>query len=550
MNDQALGDIIQNDVSAELLCHFDALRETPTQHGGPKFLSCHIETVARNLLCGKYESPCHELAHLLAAILHAFPSSPANKRLLQFFWIDEVVTPERFRQAFAKSSHSQIRLTESFLELQLEGNPFKISPKRVGQLAAWMEFLVQVDPVAVLGQAEQTLDTLESASIKNYSNYLQKLLYDYLSKHTQPDQQREHFRELWRWLVQRKTRITAADLTDKIILDFWCDFITTIKPNEADEFNFRRFRSVVDRFLALRDTLLSGEVRRGIDSAGSIGFDAEGEEVSPNTLAGRLESISERTSDYTYLTQPPKFLMQTQLENLSTLVNFGDAAALWPLSTLRYDVFGDWQAQLIQAARNNSDPAGFLNNGPKINYDEHLRKLYKVGDVLNTAFASGLHILLSLKAPEGFGYLIDNMTTEDKKNLLRQLADNQHTADFEFEKIAEVLRDSPTIFNVMINDFYERLPALKLQIPALNKFLKSVEEKFRAVNRAGFKELPDKTRLDSYVAGVNGVLELRKLLETVRSVYSDCVESGQINFDSDLSIFTNMFEQIYGGGNE
>ena len=188
-------DLNHHGLSAELLGLLDALRETPGLNG-VKFRPSETEAVARHLLCRNYGFRCLELAHLLYAVARGCVDQPAAP-ILSFFWVDECVTPARFRAAFENTPEgSNIRLGKEFLTIDLGANVFHISPTRSGELAAWLELLVNIDPT-IIEHAETTLADGRSEAVAELANHLQALLYAYLSEHVQPAQQQRRFRVLW-----------------------------------------------------------------------------------------------------------------------------------------------------------------------------------------------------------------------------------------------------------------------------------------------------------------------------------------------------------------
>lgn len=559
MNTQAqgLGVITRYGVSSELLGHFDALRQTPAPTLGDryKFSNKVVDAVARDLLSRNYKTRCWELAHFLSAIVHGYQDD-TGAPLLCFFWVDEVVTPARFRQAFAGSNSSQVLLGEQFLTLTYEQKSFDISPSRADELAAWMELLVAIDP-EVLKRAEQALQALTEEAIRGFANALQSMLYAYLSNHMQPAQQEKRFAALWAWLTGEERAAKDMVLSDDLIVACWVDLARDdieLARHGKEALGFRRYRSVVDDMLALRKAFQMAEARRGIEASVSIGEGREEGEVSLDTLSEVWEAVEERDDNYSWLSETPKFLTGRTLETLGALLTFGPVAKEWPLTLQRYDVFGDWQAQLIQAVRNQADVDSALAAGPGVDYVEHIQSISDLDETLDTAFAAGLHILLALQTSEALEWVMEMLSPGDVQVLRAQLPFDE--AEFERVMDDDLLEEGEQqalIEAVQANcvaAFYDRLPQLRLQAPSLNQLVDGAKSAFKAVNRAGFKVLPDQSAVGEYVRGMVGVAEIQQRKRTVFATRAWDKSIAGENFFADVSIFSDVFRELHGGGSE
>ena len=145
-------------VSAELIAAFDGLRETPGI-SGPKYRQKDIDNLSQMILCRNYGKATLELSYLLQAILMCKRSGDSTARglgnsttqeiWLNFFWLEESITPKRFRAAFdviPEPVQAYLQLNEQGLTIRLPTCEFTLSPTRIATLASFLEFLVYVDP--------------------------------------------------------------------------------------------------------------------------------------------------------------------------------------------------------------------------------------------------------------------------------------------------------------------------------------------------------------------------------------------------------------------
>jgi hypothetical protein len=135
--------MIDYGVSASLQAEFEMLRETQSiglqedcaskQYNSIKKYSAKtIDKLAQYILCRNYGKACLELAYLCWPIVR---HQEYSKGLLDFFWIDETISPRKFRErmqelAQAELSAPVVSINEIGLVLSTGPQSFVISATR------------------------------------------------------------------------------------------------------------------------------------------------------------------------------------------------------------------------------------------------------------------------------------------------------------------------------------------------------------------------------------------------------------------------------------
>lgn len=531
-------------VSAELTAAFEGLRESPGI-SGPKYRQQDIDSLAQMILCRNYGKATLELSYLLLAVSLKSPGG-TQQAWLNFFWLDEAITPKRFRAAFEVLPvplQSTLRLSESGLTISLFKKPFTLSPTRISVLASLLEFLVHIDPDIlnqdVLFEGVSPNEGVSDQAVKTLASTFQRLLYGYLAEHMQPAQQQRRFRHLWSWLTKRCAGKTVdkharMEISDEVILEFWQQMVN----EDTDSLGFRRYRTVAENFFDLRIAIQCVDAQKNMNHSLGIGVEFDSE-VSPDQLQQVLEVHSCDVLDIAPLAKSPKFLTKQQVELCQPIVEAGEIASTFALTIMRMRCFGDWQASVVQALRDKDirqleELLRVDAETPQVStYEQYRETMNTLLMVFLQAQNSGLHVLLHHRVPEALGFLVPRLPGSDQSVLREVLAvdaSNQQEGD-----VAEKL--------------YSAWPELLLQLPNLRKFNEQLLKSFKSNNRQGFKTLPSATGVLPYIDGLQR-LEMvsqfcEKHLESVACIIAD-TDQRKIKFDSDLSIFRNGFISLYG----
>ncbi len=523
-------------VSAELIAGIDGLREAPGI-SGPKYRQKDIDNLSQMILCRNYGKATLELSYLLLAVFLCKQTKKGStqKVWLDFFWLEEAITPKRFRAAFddiPESVQPYLSLNEQGLTIRLLNGEFSLSPTRIATLASFLEFLVYVDP-AVLQQGAlfdlggeippSKYESIYEPIAKTLASNLQKILYRYLADHLQPAQQQRRFRHLWAWLSEyqnRQGQESNIAINDAVILTFW----KQATEGNDDSLGFRRYRTVAENFFDLRVAMQCVEAQQNVTHSMDI-------ELPPEVLQQVLTTSDGDCLDVTPLTKTPKFLTKQQAETCQPITEVGDTASVMALTIMRMRCFGDWQASLVQALRNKSnDHLRELLSDEKqvLTYSEYRKEIIQLQKAFEQASASGLHVLLHCQVAEAFGLVLQRLDEVALKNV---------------RDILSVCFDGePSALSTEVA-ILAHWPDLLLRVPALNHLVQQFQKAFKANNRQGFKVLSENMDGDVYL---DGVQRLDSVLLCCDKYLHRLDQSNETEFPSDLSIFKSGFNALYG----
>ena len=539
-NAAALSALVRFGVSDELLAMLDGLRETPGI-AGRKFRPEAVNALCQSVLCRNYGKSCLELSYLLWAVVNG-PGGGANdgmevSPLLRFFWVDECITPRRFRHHFSQATDtSKMVLGEQGLVLQ-PGGEFTISATRVGYLAALLELLVNIDP-GWITRVEEELAGAGDTGIKAVASALQKSLYEFLNQHLQPAQQQRRFRAILGWLEEqhRPGASLASQLNDQQLLAFW-----QAKATDPDNsLGFKRYRTVAENFCHFFQALQAGQLLQNIDHAGTIGLSVEQGEIHPEHLDQLMDSLYRDDIDVAALAGDPKFISKQQQQWLQPLLDNVSVLRVLPLSLVRMQLFGDWQAEIVQATRARAPEvlANKLAKTDHLDYRDYLAQLAQLQHALQQVTLAVLDILMAHREPAAVTQLMAGLAGDERRQLYLALKAGGAllVGDDEEQRLASLARH-----------FFDELPALRLGNPGLNARCKAAAAAFKANNRQGFKKRPEVDNLSPYLAGADDIeLIVRHLTLLGKMVQKSCADSGiERQFSADLSIFRDTFSLIH-----
>jgi len=475
--------------------------------------------------------------------------------LLEFFWLNENISPARFRQAFKtpfKSDKAAIVLNEVGLHLTVSQQSFVISPARVGLLAVFFEIIISLTPEK-LTLIEQTLqgnyDDGDKA-IKKLSSDLQKQLYQFLSEHLVPAQQQRRFRYISQWLTlendpNNKSKNAASThlLTDEAILAFWQH-----AAQDESSPGYKLYASAFTDVIETHQAMQQAKQALALDNANTIGFNIEGGEYSPDVIEKLLFEESSTTEDYAWLCLTPKFLTKSQWRSIEPVIQKQPYVKTLPLSFARLTVFGQWQASIVQAKRKS--PVILqekLNEKPEQNYLTYQQNLAKQTKIATQVILTIAHILYHHQDSRYLGCIVEflsKVTRAQIKNTVNEVmssisagAENslgdvaEQTNTALFTKSQHLLRDSLEF----------------------NRVMQTAKTAFNSNNKDGFQQLPEIEFLDTYQDGYDALARCRQVIQTHLTQLSKVwlsSEDCQLNYGSDVSIFKDMFDQLYGEVND
>lgn len=556
-NEQASADVstdvsvmVRYGISEELLALFDGLRETQGP-AGLKFRHQDVNAVVQSVVCRNYGKSCLELSYLLWAIIHRDQQHHCATRhspLLDFFWLSPDFSPAGIRSFFSQESHGETAVTveQQGLRLDIGGSEFVISPTRVGYLAVLFELLINVDP-GIIALGETQLKSGAVRDIKSLSSELQKRLYEFLNQHLQPAQQQRRFRLILAWLQSRADGRPLTELiTDPQILSFWQQMaVADTTGEEASGLGFKRYRTVAENFITFVQAYQSGQQLQQVDHATAIGIDHVQGEIHPEHLDQLLSAISEQELDIDWLATDPKFITKQQLNLLQPLANCQWALRQLPITLARMQLFGDWQAEIVQASR-GKDPQQLLTklaSTDVTSYAEYLEQLDGLAESLAKVVLAIVDILVESRQPQAVPMLLAALDKGERQQVYLTMKE----AGIQLDKGGDS-RDTEGRLRQLGEMFFAQLAPLKLQCPGLNRRCQLAAKAFKANNRQGFKNRPDTEHLDDYLRGQECLEQVARNLALYQHRLPQALLPGDLaeNFAADFSIFKNIFSIIHG----
>jgi hypothetical protein len=514
--------IINYGISETLKALFTQLKDTPGLHGY-KYHGKDVEQISQNIVCRNYGSVCYELSFLCWAVVN-HPQYTSCSPLLSFFWLEENIQPKRFRQAFSQpiqTASGQTFMGEDYLQLTIGDIEFAISPTRVGVLAVMLELIASIEP-AQLSSIETLLLDADTKAIKRLSSNFQKLIYSYLKEHMPEASTQDRFRAISRWLKQHN--LTAQKLTDQYVLDFWL--------NPPAQPSYIKYSTVLDDLLDAITAIEVVENTFNAEYALSLGSNSEQGEVDADWVQTTVFEQADNVSDLSWLCQSPKFLTLTQYQPMSPLLSHGKFARQLPLSFLRLAIFGGWQSVLVQAKRKSTQVlADKLQQFPNRHYQDYVAELNDSESQCKQVQQVIAHIFYSLNNPLFVGIMLKQMPTDLQQTLKIWMR----------AQITEPTESQETLFL----HIQQWLP----QHAKAQYWLNEAANIFKNNNKDGFKKLPSVTELDIYQDGSEALDHCQALVARYLLVITKLNhENAQLAdiYRSDLCIFSNRFNQIYG----
>lgn len=573
MTENFSSQITRHGVSESFNVFIDGLRNTPGIHDS-KFRLADVNKVAQYLVCRNYGKACLELSYLLWAVVNYSPDDSANclplstasskkpvtnSPLLDFFWLNENITPARFRLAFAtpyqNSSNDNdvaIFLNKAGLQITLSQQSFVISPVRVGLLAVLLEIIISIAPekITIIEQSLSLQDQERNSeqAIKQLSSDLQKLLYQFLSEHLVPAQQQKRFRYISQWLAKKNNDDILTNthlLTDETILFFWQE-----AAEDKNSPGYKLYSSAFNDVIETHQAIQQAKQALAVDNANTIGFDIEAGEYSPDVIQELLFNEEATTQAYAWLCETPKFLTKKQWQFIEPQIEKHAYRKSLPLSFARLAIFGQWQASIVQAKRKSTTILNQkLTEVPEKDYllwQQQLTKLIKSMTQVQLAIT---HIFYFQRDSRYLGFLLNLLP----KDIALQIKTIVNETISPANKIDKTKQSTPQISATTTAHlksvlFTQSQPLLKESL-AYNRIMVAAKSAFNNNNKDGFQHIPESELLDIYQDGYEGLTHCQRIILDYLAQLSkkwrtsqDC----QQNYCSDVSIFKTMFEKLYG----
>lgn len=533
--------MIDYGVSASLQAEFEMLRETQSiglqedcaskQYNSIKKYSAKtIDKLAQYILCRNYGKACLELAYLCWPIVR---HQEYSKGLLDFFWIDEAISPRNFRErmqglAQAELSAPSVSMNEIGLVLSTGPQSFVISATRVSLLSALLELMVS-NISGVLEDIEAHLSSPDSKCVKQLASHLQKKLYAYLKDHLPTANIQQKYRYIHQWV---NNNAHLRKLNDDDVLNFWVSAI--------DEEGYVKFETalvdIVDYQFAEEQVKVGREL-----STSLVDFDDRGIDSTESTWL--YESVFELSANEItppiWLTEQPKFLNKKEYAVVSLVYDLGSGALQFPMSHLRVEVFGQWQNLIIQQIRNKTLK---VVDKPTLDYELYLQNLEVWRkNVVNTLLACA-SILYEGKNVQCISVLA---------NALEYALETPESDAFQqmLKRLIEAGGSDKTDATIQFSDIRRWV----LQSQTLNGFFTLAKKALAKNNRVGFKDANDYLEPALYEEGAQEMARALDMMKQITKAIklkldSDTTEEVSLHsiFDADLFIFKSELVKRHG----
>lgn len=535
--------MIEYGVSAVLQAEFEMLRETPSNRSfasdngsdrhdntNQKYTTKTIDKLAQYIVCRNYGKACLELAHLCWPIVR---HEQYTKGLLQFFWIDEAISPKQFRTRILPLTQQNLclpalELNDMGLLVTAPVHSFTISATRVALLSALLEFLVN-NLQGVLNDIEEYLRRSDSKCVSELASYLQKKLYAFLKEHLPTANLQQKFRYIHQWVTNNQAE---QRLNDTSVLNFWQAAI--------GEEGYVKFESalvdIVDYQFASEQVKVARELSFSEDNFESFAVDGLKSTWLHDTI---FEFSRNDVNPPLWLLETPKFMSKKEFAAIALLYDLHANIAQFPISVLRAQVFGQWQNQIIQQTRSKNHKA---IDKPKTDYASYI-------DALDDWRKQAINTLLSCAA-----VLFDSKDARCLNLLISAVelkVDKQESARFRLalQRLVQSRESENGLSQLQFSDIQRWV----LQSQTLNRFFALAKTSLAKNNRAGFKRTEGYHSPDTYeqgaqevARGVELVAQLSEaILQAPRPNDGDTMTLDSI-FMSDLFIFKSELVKRHG----
>lgn len=470
-------------------------------------------------------------------------------------------TPARIRQMFSDADRPDaLKIEDDQLVFATHQPVWRQAFSRAPLSVALASFLAEALGFDVFLDAYDKLgQNIEASSIKTISNDLSKRLYRFLAEHLPRSSERQITLLLQDYLEQSLSsdaKLSENDITDQIILDFWCekslDKEVSLKLYDTCLRAWVTFRRGVvmasqSRFSSA-DSLTDDEHR--LDDLTIDHFYGETDDVSfleagPKAFQSSMVLSGDKSSglktSYDGLAMPPadriKMFSNTERDKIELLAYADDQAAALKPSMLRGMVFPLLQNRLTQATRvskKQPDIDALMAEAAPNPYQDCLEAWKDIQVVALGTARTACQRLIEERQLAGLALLTAMLDDEGKRELTDLMQE------------AGVSSDQSTLSAENLFDLLENRPA-QTALKAILSELKSGARKYR---RSGLKEAPaDRDELipwydglylaAGYAEKIAHALDIfLKEIEAMGDQYEDLYRKDQV-------IFKEQFNRIY-----
>ena len=555
--------IVSYGVSDGLIAEFDMLREVICSEGRHKYAAKTVDLLAQHIVCRHYGNLCYEFSHLNWAIILANTNSASGNTiqtgLLNYYWIEQCQWPQHFnkyfsnlctpangsgQQAISVNINSDLNQLKDAskkdkalgLSLRIYDHSFNISASRANILACFMEWLICIVP-DLLAKMEASLHGKGHNAIRDFSSFLQKQIYDYLSEHLPPAKLQQRFRLIHNWYNGDSAKL----INDDGVLRFW--------QQHSSLEGYGKYSSVVKDTLSYLTALDTVNTSLGVKHADNRDDSLEEAILRDSEPKSELyddqESILhfESASQFclqislpiTELMESPKALNKQQVEFFELYAQYSQY--LLPLSRtwLRLQVFAKVQHQIIQMARVKDSMATSTQHYQHLceyNYQHVKHQCVRLMANNQQSLFAISQLLSSVIQPSMPSHACLVLV-----KLMPQLPSCEaHAKDFA-ALIENAIGEGKVINKQLVAQW-------QLSYPYINTLIKQSQLALKQINRQGFTPAT-LLKSDDYLRCGELLFDLNKLIKQLVKQINKHVQDSQENFDADRLIFISEFTTLY-----
>lgn len=541
--------IVAYGVSDQLKAEFDMLREVSCTQGKIKFPAKTVDTLAQHVVCRHYSNLCYEFSHLNWALIYANTNSTRGIQtaLVDYYWIDQCHWPQHFNRYFSvlcqpiKDTQDEAitlsinhelssgsREKTAGISLRVYDHYFSISASRANILACFMEWIICIVP-DLLNVLETSLHGKGHNAISEFSSFLQKQIYDYLSKHLPPAKLQQRFRLIQNWYSSPPQK----QMSDDNLLDFWQQHSTLEGYGKYS--NVLKDSLSYLTALAMVKTSVNVQYANTDDNSYESSIDQYSNEQMHNEANLHFESVSQYSakSELTIsrLLDSPKVLNKQQVELFELFSKYPQHLLPLSGSWLRLQVFGKVQHQIIQMIRVKDVLATDTQHYLQLCQSDYQHITHNCIQLM----ASNQQSLLAITQLM-FSFGPDQACLILLKLMPQLPSFATHTQDF-----ASLLEDA-----VGAGETINKKLVLQWQLsyPWINKLLKQSELALKQINRQGFTST-SLLQCEDYLQCAELLFDLNKLIKQVVKQINKKEQDSEENFEADRLIFVCEFSTLY-----
>ncbi len=530
--------------SSELTACLQIIQET-TVGDGHKYSEKTCRELARIIVCRTYASAIHELCHLVTGAVF---SGSNDHRFEALFFTSGAARTGIFRAHFNayQGSHPAVQISNKDITIDYADKPFSVTFPRMPLLSALMEFLMTSIGYGELDEALAPLfakDLPTQKQVSNVANDVSKRIYTYLSDHLPPVQEQRKSQSFLRFVVERaREDLTAAAIDDKALIEYWTTHSNQITEDQSVD--VKTYRSVFRMAAHLVRVLRYADEQYKMSGAASIGTDYETGEVDPSDLEAALAEIEDHLHPLEELAgiveAGVKMVNKREMDILSEALHGDDVASALPKSILRNAVFGDAQAELIQALRQKKSPnlISHIKQLPNTDYQSRFADYKNMQIHIEQMLLATFYVLSQAGNPTSALVALALRADLD----ISDLAPEPDEPDWGDSNVISLRADNA------LGRFFDRIADDTTS--ELGQLAADARATYKGISRQGFSpsEINHEDIVDQFAIGANLLIILKKDLFRFLNQHTSPIDWGhQITVDT--PVFQSQFMNLYGGTN-